>query len=432
MKKITKILCVMLIATVLTLSSFVNVFASSISTVPESCCRPLVETIYDNEGNITGKVEYTYNKFGSVLTETGYWYFEETSSFAVSRQYTNEYDENGELIKSTTVFYDYSNPENIQNAQKTYVTYDENGNLTLQWGEYYSEGKWLFERGEKREYTLDASGRVLTSVCTRMESPTEVGDLYYKSEYTYDENGNKSQIVEYNYNSGIWNKNCKYVYKYDKNGNVINASYCYYKDEMWDEDNDIETLSKYNENNLVIERENHYEKHPAWKNLYKYDSKGRPIESIDYSPYNDKGEYTWKETSKCVITYDDAKNTYTMLDYNYTDNDWLLLQRHECTFTTIHGEGLKHQGKLPTKTEDGYKDYYSCKYCGKYFEDEYCTIEITDLEKWKAEGGNGFLARLSPKTGNSSSIKLLLILTASALLLSGASLTLGKKEKIDL
>ncbi|MCF0110947.1 MAG: hypothetical protein HUJ58_03535, partial [Erysipelotrichaceae bacterium] len=46
-----------------------------------------------------------------------------------------------------------------------------------------------------------------------------------------------------------------------------------------------------------------------------------------------------------------------------------------------------HKGELvegvePTCEEDGTKDYYECE-CGLYFEDEDCTIEILNIDKWK-------------------------------------------------
>lgn len=53
---------------------------------------------------------------------------------------------------------------------------------------------------------------------------------------------------------------------------------------------------------------------------------------------------------------------------------------------TGHG-GVKQDGKAATPSEDGYKEYYLCEGCGKYFEDEACTIEIQDLEAWKLNEG---------------------------------------------
>lgn len=49
-------------------------------------------------------------------------------------------------------------------------------------------------------------------------------------------------------------------------------------------------------------------------------------------------------------------------------------------------------GKVATCTEDGWKDYYECSLCHKYFEDNACEAEIADLDVWKAAGGNGYIA----------------------------------------
>lgn len=51
----------------------------------------------------------------------------------------------------------------------------------------------------------------------------------------------------------------------------------------------------------------------------------------------------------------------------------------------------KVDGKKPTTTEDGWKDYYKCD-CGKLFEDEECKKPIPNLESWKV--GDGKLDKL--------------------------------------
>ena len=53
--------------------------------------------------------------------------------------------------------------------------------------------------------------------------------------------------------------------------------------------------------------------------------------------------------------------------------------------------GTLQSGTSATCTVAGVKDYYTCS-CGKAFEDATCNIEIVDLDAWKAEGGNGYLA----------------------------------------
>ena len=52
----------------------------------------------------------------------------------------------------------------------------------------------------------------------------------------------------------------------------------------------------------------------------------------------------------------------------------------------------KVSGQAATCTEDGWNDYYQCSVCKKYFSDEECTVEITDLGSWKT--GDGKLGKL--------------------------------------
>ena len=78
--------------------------------------------------------------------------------------------------------------------------------------------------------------------------------------------------------------------------------------------------------------------------------------------------------------------------------------------------------KNATDTEAGYKAYYECKNCGKYYEDAAGLIEITNIDEWKAQGGNGYIAKLekqtdptdptSPQTGDTSNMALWVMLLA--------------------
>ena len=55
-------------------------------------------------------------------------------------------------------------------------------------------------------------------------------------------------------------------------------------------------------------------------------------------------------------------------------------------------------GQDATDTEAGYKPYYECKNCGKYYEDDTGLVEIPDINAWKAEGGNGYIPPLAPES----------------------------------
>ncbi len=66
----------------------------------------------------------------------------------------------------------------------------------------------------------------------------------------------------------------------------------------------------------------------------------------------------------------------------------------QVSFAITHGLS-KVNGKEPTFTESGWRDYYQCNYCKKAFENEDGNSEITDLNAWKSEGGNGYLPKKS-------------------------------------
>ena len=59
---------------------------------------------------------------------------------------------------------------------------------------------------------------------------------------------------------------------------------------------------------------------------------------------------------------------------------------------------VKVNGQAATETAAGWSDYYECKdstgTCHKYFEDATAKVEITDLNAWKAQGGKGYIAPL--------------------------------------
>lgn len=93
-----------------------------------------------------------------------------------------------------------------------------------------------------------------------------------------------------------------------------------------------------------------------------------------------------------------------------------------------HGP-VKVDGQAATETAAGWKDYYECG-CGALFEDENGTVPIEDLAAWKAQGGNGYIAKLEtpPKTGDHSALALWAALTAVSAMGLGVCLVPGKKR----
>lgn len=94
--------------------------------------------------------------------------------------------------------------------------------------------------------------------------------------------------------------------------------------------------------------------------------KGHTLKSL-LAYYNDEGEY------KPLQIIDNA--------FEMPDAEVLV----EAKFS--HDEVVLVKGKKPTCTEDGWKDYYRCRACNEYFEDEAATEPIEDLETWKINEG---------------------------------------------
>ena len=101
----------------------------------------------------------------------------------------------------------------------------------------------------------------------------------------------------------------------------------------------------------------------------------------------------WKDYYKCICGeyYEDAIGNVKIPDLDA----WKAEGGNGYIAPLVHSI-TPVNGKNATDTEAGYKAYYECKNCGKYYEDAAGLIEITDIDEWKAEGGNGYIAKLEP------------------------------------
>lgn len=110
----------------------------------------------------------------------------------------------------------------------------------------------------------------------------------------------------------------------------------------------------------------------------------------------------------------------------------------------------KIKGKAATCTEDGWKSYYHCDICDKYFEDAEGFKEITDLAAWKKDAGKvdktghiykdgicsvcgqkeiGYVSE-EPKTGDDSNVVLWVVLMlAAGLGIGGVAYSKRRKDE---
>ena len=94
--------------------------------------------------------------------------------------------------------------------------------------------------------------------------------------------------------------------------------------------------------------------------------------------------YHFKEWQSSDVTV--SNDTFTMPEKAVTVK--AIFEKDAPDHTHV---GTLQNGTPATCTIAGFKDYYTCS-CGLAFEDATCNIEIADLDAWKAEGGNGYIA----------------------------------------
>lgn len=128
------------------------------------------------------------------------------------------------------------------------------------------------------------------------------------------------------------------------------------------------------------------------------------ISSTDSTQVGGLFEWADPDTTPAI-----ADSDITLYNVTFTPDDANNFNTVSCqvtvTVNSSHTHNLvKVDGQDATETASGWKDYYECKdstdACHMYFEDSNGNTPITDLEAWKAEGGNGYIAKLNaPKYG---------------------------------
>ncbi|MBQ7375010.1 MAG: InlB B-repeat-containing protein, partial [Clostridia bacterium] len=72
---------------------------------------------------------------------------------------------------------------------------------------------------------------------------------------------------------------------------------------------------------------------------------------------------------------------------------WLQTEGENGGLVPATGHTGVSQGKKDSNcTEPGYAEYWFCDACDNYFSDADCTVKIADLDAWKAQGGEGYIA----------------------------------------
>lgn len=127
-------------------------------------------TTYDEEGILSYKATYEYDQYGNYTKITTNYYLPDGTTSSSEILYSNEYDENGLLIKYTDQIY-----EDNTLSYSSSVEYQYNASNTIQKDIYYINGELQYES----EYIY--SDGLLVAV-----ESTGPDGYFAKREYVYD------------------------------------------------------------------------------------------------------------------------------------------------------------------------------------------------------------------------------------------------------
>ncbi len=117
------------------------------------------------------------------------------------------------------------------------------------------------------------------------------------------------------------------------------------------------------------------------------------VSSTDSTQVGGLFEWTEPDTVPGVA---DSNVTLYSVTFTPADEQNFMAVTCQVTITVTHTHApVLVNGQAATESAAGFKDYYECA-CGAYYEDAAGEIPIENLDVWKAEGGNGYIAPVTP------------------------------------
>lgn len=104
----------------------------------------------------------------------------------------------------------------------------------------------------------------------------------------------------------------------------------------------------------------------------------------------------------------DGGTTDRNLEFDFDNQSGEVTLLVTCSTNSIYVKGIKiiqsgallehHASVAATSTESGCKEYWSCPECHKNYSDKNAENEISDLDAWASEGGDGYIAPTGSST----------------------------------
>jgi len=152
-----------------------------------------------------------------------------------------------------------------------------------------------------------------------------------KEVYFYDNITKNTKRVYYRWENNAWVEDDMTEYFCDDNGNVSSYIYYEYNEASGNLEPNAKTVLGYNENNLVINKEEYSYNNNNWKKQikygYEYNDNGQLTIEYEYSV--DDGE--WELDTKTNYNYEND-NLISKIHLNFTGSDWEFNTKYEYTY----------------------------------------------------------------------------------------------------
>ncbi len=303
------------------------------------------DTTYDANGNILTRANFKYindewvkeSEYKSINNELEQIYYlkiNDDDTFDYKSEYT--YDDNGNQL--TKLEYKYINDEWIKVKECKYINNEEKQIYNIS---FNLDGMF----STKSEYTYDESGNRLTRAYSKYINDEWV--KYLESKYIGDE---EKTLYSISFNSED-EFDYKIEYTYDENGNRLTDTYSKYINDQWVKYTEYKYIN--NERKTVYETYSKLDGTFDRRYEYTFDDKGNQL-SYMLSMYKNN---SWTYSLKSEYTYDESGNQLSWISSNYIDGDWTYDFKYEFSYDN-NGNELNH---IVSNYENN-SWTYSCKY----------------------------------------------------------------------
>jgi len=210
-------------------------------------------------------------------------------------------------------FATFQNRFNVQNTKSTFklrldsivslgegkevFNYDNDGNLTSLIR--YNWGNKGWQQYQKEEFTYGSNGSPTSSIIYWWENNAwQQGE---KIEYSYHNNGSLTPLIIYGWYDNAWHQGNKFEYTYDNKGNLTTVIFYHWYDKAWRQ---------------------------IRKDEYTYDNSGNRTSQISYEWENN----AWQQDQKVEFTYDNNGNPISRIYHWWENNAWRQFLKSELSF----------------------------------------------------------------------------------------------------